>query len=132
VTIIHGMTGCGKSSRLPHMLLEHGEQRGKHTQIMVSQPRRIAATALKNRLSQLLGNKVGLRLGNGIKEESSETRLWFVTTGYLVRLLAHRMESFQRFTHLVVRWEVAYLCKAALDIIIFKQASLQITLLVKI
>jgi HrpA-like RNA helicase len=102
VTIIHGMTGCGKSSRLPQMLLEDGEQGGVHTQIMVSQPRRIAATALKNRLSQALGPKVGLRLGNGIREESKETRLWFVTTGYLVRFLAHRMESFEKFTHLVV------------------------------
>ena len=34
--------------------------------IMVSQPRRIAATALKNRLQESLGSKVGLRLGNGV------------------------------------------------------------------
>ena len=34
--------------------------------IMVSQPRRIAATALKNRLQESLGAKVGLRLGNGV------------------------------------------------------------------
>lgn len=37
-----------------------------------------------------------------IREESSATRLWFVTTGYLVRLLAHNMESFKKFTHLVI------------------------------
>jgi HrpA-like RNA helicase len=102
VTIIHGMTGCGKSSRLPQMLLEDGESLKKPTMIMVSQPRRIAATALKNRLQEQLGAKVGLRLGQGIKEESAETQLWFVTTGYLVRLLAHNMKSFEKYTHLVI------------------------------
>ena len=48
------------------MILERGESEGKHTMIMVSQPRRIAAQALKNRLFETLGNKVGLRLGNGV------------------------------------------------------------------
>ena len=49
------------------MLLEHGESDGKHTMIMVSQPRRIAVTALKRRLQECLGAKVGLRLGNGVR-----------------------------------------------------------------
>ena len=52
--------------RLPQMLLEEGEKTLKHTMIMVSQPRRIAATALKNRLHDTLGDKVGLKLGNGV------------------------------------------------------------------
>ena len=136
------------------MLLEQGESEGKPTMIMVSQPRRIAVTALKRRLQEPLGDKVGLRLGNGVsatfayslsfysscspyssssifslflptnemevreetlvlrilfcyssvqvREESSSTRLWFVTTGYLVALLAHHMESFSKYTHLVI------------------------------
>ena len=48
------------------MLLEEGENTSKHTLIMVSQPRRIAATAFKNRLYDTLGEKVGLKLGNGV------------------------------------------------------------------
>jgi hypothetical protein len=48
------------------MLLEQGESEGKPTMIMVSQPRRIAVTALKKRLQEALGVKVGLRLGNGV------------------------------------------------------------------
>jgi len=102
VTVIHGMTGCGKSSRLPAMILEDAEAAGAPVRIMVSQPRRIAATALKNRLSETLGRKVGLRLGNGVREEYPETRLWFVTTGYLARLLAHKMQAFETYTHLIV------------------------------
>ena len=29
-------------------------------------------------------------MGHGIKEENKETKVFFVTTGYLVRLIAHR------------------------------------------
>ena len=52
------------------MLLEDGESQGKPTMIMVSQPRRIAVTALKRRLQEYLGAKVGLRLGNGVSKLS--------------------------------------------------------------
>ena len=165
VTIINGMTGCGKSTRIPIMLWEDSLSRaatenssqdagkvetdgvhsvdakeaspylaataaGKSTNatdplpastststpttsaapptlpteafIMVSQPRRIAATALKNRLFTHYGDTIGLRLGHGMREETSNTRIWFVTTGYLVRLLAHKMHTFQHYTHLVI------------------------------
>jgi len=158
VTIINGMTGCGKSTRIPIMLWEdslatvgsknnnQGDSKGcsdgsngattdeamihsataastaaplvaspstittssappvlpSEAFIMVSQPRRIAATALKNRLFTHYGDTVGLRLGHGMREETSNTRIWFVTTGYLVRLLAHKMHTFQHYTHLVI------------------------------
>ena len=49
VTIIQGETGCGKSSRLPHMLMEAG---GMHVKMMVAQPRRIAAHSLMDRAKQ--------------------------------------------------------------------------------
>jgi HrpA-like RNA helicase len=58
VTIIHGETGCGKSSRLPLILLENAEEKGELCRMMVSQPRRIAASSLMRRLRGLVGNKV--------------------------------------------------------------------------
>ena len=54
------------TARVPQMLLEQGESEGKPTMIMVSQPRRIAVTALKRRLQEALGAKVGLRMGDGV------------------------------------------------------------------
>eukprot|EP00603_Paraphysomonas_imperforata_P009533 CAMPEP_0114465236 /NCGR_PEP_ID=MMETSP0104-20121206/8383_1 /TAXON_ID=37642 ORGANISM="Paraphysomonas imperforata, Strain PA2" /NCGR_SAMPLE_ID=MMETSP0104 /ASSEMBLY_ACC=CAM_ASM_000202 /LENGTH=1658 /DNA_ID=CAMNT_0001638425 /DNA_START=38 /DNA_END=5014 /DNA_ORIENTATION=+ len=102
VTIIHGETGCGKSSRLPQMLLQHAEAEGLTCKMMVSQPRRIAASSLYNRVHQALGDKVGLRMGHGIKEEKDETKIFFVTTGYLVRLLAHRPSFFDDHSHLII------------------------------
>jgi hypothetical protein len=58
VTIIQGETGCGKSSRIPVMLLEDAQRRGEKCRMMVSQPRRIAATTLMKRVRATLGMQV--------------------------------------------------------------------------
>eukprot|EP01044_Picomonas_judraskeda_P002805 COSAG03_NODE_213_length_10549_cov_7.843349_2_plen_1370_part_00 len=100
VTIIQGETGCGKSSRLPHMLMQSG---GPRVKMMVAQPRRIAAHSLMQRAKQDgLADVVGMRMGHGVREESNKTRLWYVTTGYLVRLASHRPESFKDHDYLII------------------------------
>ena len=68
----------------------------------VSQPRRIAASSLMRRLRPSLGFKVGLRLGQGVRDERTETVLHFVTCGYLVRLMAHHPNHFKYHTHLII------------------------------
>ncbi|KAK3232905.1 hypothetical protein CYMTET_56764 [Cymbomonas tetramitiformis] len=120
VTIICGETGCGKSSRVPEMLWRHARQRHGggasasrcDPHIFVSQPRRIAAVTLAERVRARLGKKlVGVRLGHGVKDEDAATRLWYCTAGYLVQLAAHLPEEansarnhgvFARLTHLVI------------------------------
>jgi hypothetical protein len=84
VTIIQGETGCGKSSRVPALLLE-GARQPHRIKMFVSQPRRIAATTLKRRVAETLGERVGLRLGNGVRDESKHTQIWYCTAGYLSR-----------------------------------------------
>ena len=98
VTIVCGETGCGKSSRLPLMLLESDAT----AKMFVSQPRRIAARALCDRVRQSLGEEVGLRLGFGERDESRKTRLWFCSTGYLVRLVAAHPQALKTHTHVIV------------------------------
>ena len=81
VSLISGATGCGKSSRVPLILLERlCSSRGK---VMVAQPRRIAAYGLYQRAKQMgsAGGKVGLRMGSDIRIEEPGTRLWYMTTG---------------------------------------------------
>jgi hypothetical protein len=42
-------------------------------------------------------------MGHGHREyESNSTRAWFVTTGYLVRLLANNPGRFDDVTHLII------------------------------
>jgi len=102
VTIIHGETGCGKSSRVPLMLLQDAERKAVRCKMMVSQPRRIAASSLMKRVRGEIGDKVGLRMGHGVRDESDNTKIYFVTTGYLVRLLAYNPGLFDGHSHIVV------------------------------
>lgn len=79
VTIIHGETGCGKSSRVPVWLT----MADRSARMFVSQPRRIAATALVRRVEASIGGVVGLRMGQGVREETKQTRLMYCTAGYV-------------------------------------------------
>jgi hypothetical protein len=102
IVIIHGETGCGKSSRLPVMLYENAQARHQPCKMMISQPRRIAAASLMKRVRQSLGTVVGLRMGHGIKEEDPHSKIFFVTTGYLVRYVAHHPEIMSSHSHLII------------------------------
>mmetsp|Transcript_6392 Transcript_6392/g.15019 ORF Transcript_6392/g.15019 Transcript_6392/m.15019 type:complete len:678 (-) Transcript_6392:4167-6200(-) len=108
VTIIHGETGCGKSSRVPVMLLNapSPEPTLPRVKFFISQPRRIAAKGLVERVRSCEPehrNKFAIRMGHGWREyETNQTQAWFVTTGYLTRLLANHPESFDDCTHLMI------------------------------
>jgi HrpA-like RNA helicase len=108
VTIIHGETGCGKSSRVPIMLLEapSPEPSLPRVKLFMSQPRRIAAKGLVERVRDYEPehrDKFALRMGHGWREyETNKTQAWFVTTGYLTRLLANHPEKFDDCTHLII------------------------------
>ena len=102
VTIVHGETGCGKSSRLPQFLLEDAEASKRHCKIFVSQPRRVGVVGMVKRLRPALGYKVGMRMGHGLRDETAETQLHYVTTGYLVQLMVHRPEALKRCTHVII------------------------------
>lgn len=43
-----------------------------------------------------------MRMGHGVRDETDSTKLCFVTTGYLVRLLAYHPEHFFKHTHLII------------------------------
>ncbi|CAB9523236.1 Probable ATP-dependent RNA helicase spindle-E [Seminavis robusta] len=106
VTIIQGETGCGKSSRVPIMILNACQALGENCQLFISQPRRLAAKSLVERLratESYWGQRIALRMGHGVREyETSQTRAWFVTTGYLVRLLSNHPERFRNVSHLII------------------------------
>jgi HrpA-like RNA helicase len=87
VTIITGETGSGKTTQVPQYIL----QQWKGANILVTQPRRIAATSIAQRVATEMGEKgVGGRVGYqiGMRSEcSAATRLLFCTTGILLRRL---------------------------------------------
>lgn len=83
--VITAETGAGKSTVLPAGLLEHFSGR-----ILMTEPRRIAALGVSERISFLLGEECGKTCGYRIHLESrisKETRLEVVTEAVLVRFL---------------------------------------------
>ncbi|KAL1460341.1 hypothetical protein MTO96_043354, partial [Rhipicephalus appendiculatus] len=52
VVVIRGTTGCGKTTQVPQFLLNHCASTGTHCNIVVTQPRRIAAISVALRVCQ--------------------------------------------------------------------------------
>lgn len=57
VVVIAGETGCGKTTRIPRILLEEHVRggRGAECNILVTQPRRISAVSVAHRVAQEMG-----------------------------------------------------------------------------
>src|SRR5271157_1575072 len=88
--ILSAPTGSGKSTQVPQMLLKHGLL--GNGQVVILQPRRLAARLLASRVAQELGVKLGDEVGYQIRFEnctSAKTRIRFVTEGVLLRQLIH-------------------------------------------
>eukprot|EP00930_Biecheleria_cincta_P029236 TRINITY_DN20352_c0_g1_i1.p1 TRINITY_DN20352_c0_g1~~TRINITY_DN20352_c0_g1_i1.p1 ORF type:complete len:2384 (-),score=428.36 TRINITY_DN20352_c0_g1_i1:36-7187(-) len=100
VVCVQGETGCGKSSVLPTVLLEDPNAR-----IACTQPRRLAAIALAQRVASLRNEKLGEQVGYRVAMDgasSSSTRLTFATAGWLLMRLAHAPGALSRYTHIVL------------------------------
>ncbi|OZG67367.1 ATP-dependent RNA helicase HrpA [Bifidobacterium eulemuris] len=86
VVIVSGQTGSGKTTQLPKILLELG--RGTHgRQIVHTQPRRIAARTVAERIASEMGVRLGDEIGYQVRftdESSPNTRLRVVTDGILL------------------------------------------------
>ncbi len=92
VTIISGETGSGKSTQSAQFLLDdlYSKGLGDATKIICTQPRRISALGLADRVSEERCSPVGQEVGYIIRGESkttSNTKITFVTTGVLLRRL---------------------------------------------
>ena len=93
VTIISGETGSGKSTQSVQFVLDDLIQRqlGDVANIICTQPRRISALGLADRVSDERCSPVGEEIGYTIRGESKNkpgtTKITFVTTGVLLRRL---------------------------------------------
>ncbi|CDO93522.1 unnamed protein product [Kluyveromyces dobzhanskii CBS 2104] len=92
VVLITGETGSGKSTQVVQFVLDNLMQAGdfNKTSIICTQPRRISAIGLAERVSQERCVKCGDEVGyiiRGVNMTKNTTRIKFMTTGVLVRIL---------------------------------------------
>ncbi|KAG2736322.1 hypothetical protein G9P44_000412 [Scheffersomyces stipitis] len=97
VTLVTGETGSGKSTQIVQFILDDMNSRGNFSgKIMCTQPRRISTLGLADRISEERLDKVGGETGYIIRGEnktSKDTRISFVTTGVLLRMLQSFLAS---------------------------------------
>ncbi|KAI4862083.1 P-loop containing nucleoside triphosphate hydrolase protein [Hypoxylon rubiginosum] len=92
VTIIAGETGSGKSTQSVQFILDdlYSKGLGNAASIICTQPRRISALGLADRVSDERCSRLGQEVGYTIRGEtrtSPQTKITFVTTGVLLRRL---------------------------------------------
>ncbi|CAD6236609.1 unnamed protein product [Miscanthus lutarioriparius] len=93
VVLISGQTGCGKTTQVPQYILDHMWGKGESCKIICTQPRRISAISVAERISAERGEAVGDTVGYKIRLESKggkNSSVLFCTNGVLLRLLIGR------------------------------------------
>ncbi|XP_057650908.1 putative ATP-dependent RNA helicase DHX57 [Diorhabda carinulata] len=108
VVVISGETGCGKSTQVPQFILDEWIKNysndNRHIEIVCTQPRRISAIGVAERVADERIEKIGNTIGYQIRLESkmsSMTRLSFCTTGILLRRLESE-PTLPNLTHVIV------------------------------
>lgn len=89
VIVISGDTGCGKTTQVPQLLYD-SHIFDRSTSIICTQPRRISALSVAQRVAQERGEACGDSCGYVIRFEnvtSPNTRIIYQTTGILLRRL---------------------------------------------
>lgn len=107
-SIIVAETGSGKSTQVPQMILDDAIDRGLggECNILCTQPRRLAAHRLAERVSQERNESVGKTVGYMVRHNreisTNDTHITFCTTGILLNILQGSLSNLESFSHIII------------------------------
>ncbi|RUS84472.1 hypothetical protein EGW08_007768 [Elysia chlorotica] len=104
VTVIQGPTGSGKTTQIPQFILDHYAEESRYCNIIVTQPRKIAAMSVSKRVCEERGWELGSVCGYQIaldRHGSEDTRILYCTTGILKEKLIAK-KNMHEFTHIML------------------------------
>ncbi|TIC11391.1 P-loop containing nucleoside triphosphate hydrolase protein [Wallemia mellicola] len=99
ITVLMAATGSGKTTQMPQLILDDAIQhgRGAKCNILCTQPRRIAAISVAQRVASERGEKLGKRVGYQVRFESKKPEphgsITFCTTGVFLRRMQSALEE---------------------------------------
>ena len=98
IIIISGNTGCGKSTQVPQYIYNSNDKNN----ILMTQPRRIAAVSIAKRLCEEMHLKLGHKIGFHVSMNSNfckDTRIVVKTTGIFMEELIHKNKE---YSHIIL------------------------------
>ncbi|ESL06713.1 ATP-dependent RNA helicase [Trypanosoma rangeli SC58] len=104
VVVVCGTTGCGKTTQVPQYILDREimEGRGDRCCIVVTQPRRLSAFSIADRIASERLDVVGKDVGYAVRLDARPGRhITLCTTGVLLQMLSG-MPSLDAVSHLVI------------------------------
>jgi ATP-dependent RNA helicase A len=91
VIIVRGATGCGKTTQIPQYILESylSSTRGAFCNIIVTQPRRISAVSVAERLAYERNEELGQTAGYAVRFDSVFPRYYGFSKFFKTKILTY-------------------------------------------
>ncbi|XP_063956231.1 3'-5' RNA helicase YTHDC2-like isoform X1 [Lytechinus pictus] len=105
VVLVVGDTGSGKTTQLPQFILDECFEMKRPCRIICTQPRRISALSVSERVAAERGEAIGQTVGYQIRLESRvspKTLLTYCTNGVLLRTLMTGDAALDVITHVII------------------------------